>query len=121
MFRRDRCGSAPLAAMAAALMLSSASTSAQERLPDPTARTTMVAQRVGAPPNPRWVLESTLVASDRRLAVINGETVGVGDAIRGARVVAIEAYGVRLRTGDGMIELSLSGAVDPKRTVGGGF
>jgi len=56
---------------------------------------------------PRWTLSSTLIAPTRRLATINGKTVGVGQDIAGARVVAIEPSRVALRDGDKEIVLEL--------------
>lgn len=46
-----------------------------------------------APPPPRWALSSTLVAGERRVAVINGRSVALGATIAGARVVAIDRRG----------------------------
>jgi len=43
-----------------------------------------------------WQLSSTLVADGRRVAIINDRTVGVGDRVGGARVVAIETGRVEL-------------------------
>ncbi|HET8552983.1 MAG TPA: MSHA biogenesis protein MshK [Gammaproteobacteria bacterium] len=48
---------------------------------------------------PAWQLNSTLISAHRRLAVINGKSVGVGDRIDGATVVAITPGAVRLRRG----------------------
>lgn len=46
-----------------------------------------------SPPAPRWHLSSTLVAGERRVAVINGRSVALGATIAGARVVAIDSRG----------------------------
>jgi len=43
-----------------------------------------------------WRLVSTLVADGRRVAIINDRTVGVGDRVGGARVLAIESGRVAL-------------------------
>ncbi|HET7306369.1 MAG TPA: hypothetical protein VFK24_00920 [Gammaproteobacteria bacterium] len=48
---------------------------------------------------PRWQLNSTLISAHRRLAMINGKTVGVGERVDGATVVSIEPGAVRLRRG----------------------
>ena len=63
---------------------------------------------------PRWVLSSTLIAPARRLATINGKTVGVGQRVGAARVVAIDPSRVALREGDKEIILELL-PVDIKR------
>ncbi len=44
----------------------------------------------------RFVLSSTLIARERRSAIINGRHVSVGDTISGARVVEILPAQVRL-------------------------
>jgi hypothetical protein len=46
---------------------------------------------------PRWTLNSTLVSSGRRTAIINNKAVSLGDRINGATVVSIEPSTVRLR------------------------
>ena len=43
-----------------------------------------------------WTLESTLTSNGRQVAIINGESVRVGDRVGGARVEAIERGRVRL-------------------------
>lgn len=65
---------------------------------------------------PRWRLESTLVASDRRIASINGKVVGVGDRIDNATVIDIQPHAVRLRANERIIELRLDAGDDPKKS-----
>lgn len=74
--------------------------SAQEGLRDPT-QPTALNERARAPTSPvvagpRWRLQSTLIAEDRRLAVINGKTLRVGDAVDSATLVEVRADGVTL-------------------------
>lgn len=57
---------------------------------------------------PVWILSSTLIAPTRRLATINGRTVGVGDRIRGAKVLHIEPAQVSLRKGGKLLVLRLA-------------
>jgi len=45
---------------------------------------------------PRWTLTSTLIAGDRRVAVINGRSVALGARIDGARLVAVDAGGAMI-------------------------
>lgn len=45
---------------------------------------------------PAWHVESILISPERRVAVINGRSVGVGDWISGAQVREILPYEVRL-------------------------
>lgn len=104
----------------AAAILSVPLSAAAQSLPDPTQPTSIAGQRAGARSTaPRWVLQSTLVADDRRVATINGESVSVGDAVDGARVIRIETYAVRIRTADGIMELTLTDG-DPKQVAQGG-
>ena len=63
---------------------------------------------------PRWVLSSTLIAPARRLATINGKTVGLGEKVGGAEVMAINPSHVALRDGDREIILELL-PIDIKR------
>jgi len=44
-----------------------------------------------------WQLESTLISSGRRVAIINGRAVRAGDAIAGARVLRVEPVAAHLR------------------------
>ncbi|WP_126452405.1 hypothetical protein [Sulfuriflexus mobilis] len=46
---------------------------------------------------PVWQLSSILISAERRLAVINGQTVRQGEQIGNARVIRIGATGVTLR------------------------
>lgn len=48
---------------------------------------------------PAHGLQSTLVSAERRLAVIDGKRVGIGDKIGGASVVEIGPYHVVLKRG----------------------
>ncbi len=57
------------------------------------------ASRAAAPARPHWSVSSVMIAPGRRLAVVNGRTVGVGDRVGGARVLAVLTDGVRLRRG----------------------
>lgn len=45
----------------------------------------------------QFVLSSTLIARERRSAVINGRSVSVGDSVDGARVIEIQPTQVRLQ------------------------
>ncbi len=90
-----------------------------QQLPDPTERTSMTGPRGASAGSTNWVLQSTLISDDRRIAVINGEALMVGDRINGARVLEIDTYAVRIRTANGTLELKLTDN-DPKRVVGGG-
>lgn len=45
---------------------------------------------------PAWRVQSIIVSPTRRLALINGRLVGVGDRVNGAKVVEILPYEVQL-------------------------
>jgi len=61
-------------------------------------------RRAGA----RWVLQSTLIAPGRRLAMVNRRTVTVGGRVNGARVVAILPASVVLEHQGRRIQLHMS-------------
>lgn len=107
--------------LCAAILLLAVPTFVQaQALADPTKRTSVRRASTSVPAPTRWTLQSTLVAADRRVAVIDGQTVGVGDTVRGARVLQITPYAVRLQTADGTIELTMTTGDDPKRAAHGG-
>lgn len=54
-----------------------------------------------------WRLESVLISDRRRVAVINGRTVGVGDTVDQAHVAAIAPGSVRLEANGETVELTL--------------
>jgi MSHA biogenesis protein MshK len=60
-----------------------------------TTRTNTVSS---APSGP--VLQSTLVSPQRRLAVISGKQVRVGDSLNGAVITEISPYQVRMKKGE---------------------
>lgn len=66
-----------------------------------------------------WQLSSTLISPHRRLAIINGRAVAVGDRIAGATVVAIQPATVQLRTDAGEVTLELV-STDIKRPSNNG-
>lgn len=70
-----------------------------ENLPDPTRPATFGAASPAAVKAPSYSVSSVVIGSDRRLAVVNGQTVSEGDRVDGARVVAVLAGGVRLQRG----------------------
>ena len=103
-------------------LLGGAMTASAQGYADPTRPTALdepepVARRAEA--GPRWRLQSTLVAAERRLAIINGRTVGTGDRVDGALVRDVRPDGVTLEVDGRRIELRMLGAVDIKRDAGG--
>ncbi|MCP4044258.1 MAG: MSHA biogenesis protein MshK [Gammaproteobacteria bacterium] len=69
----------------------------------------------------QWSLSSILIASGRRLAVINGQLLALGDTIDEARVVSIEKGLVTLYVGDERVKLRLVPAnkKPPSNGIGG--
>lgn len=74
--------------------------------PDPT-RPASFTPSAAASPAGRPRLESVLIAPDRRIAVISGQRVQVGDRVYGAEVVSITEGAVVLRTGQASETLAL--------------
>lgn len=56
---------------------------------------------------PRWKLQSTVIAPDRQLAVINGKQLRTGDRVDGATVLEIRSDGVTLQVDLRRMELRL--------------
>jgi hypothetical protein len=99
------------AALALAGLVLAGSARASE-LPDPTRPEIAVpASSERAAAASRFELRAVLIGRGRRVAVINGKPVEVGDRIDGAEVLAIGTGGVRLRTPEGERDLDLAGAV----------
>ena len=61
----------------------------------------------GQPAQGGWELHSTLIGPERRSAIINGQSVTVGDRIAGARVARIESGEVLLDGPERRITLRL--------------
>jgi len=55
-------------------------------------------------------LETILYSADRQLAIIDGRIVGVGDLVKGARIVEITASAVMLRDAQGRLHRLALGA-----------
>ena len=54
-----------------------------------------------------WTLDSTLVAPDRRVAVINGKRVSEGESVDGARVIEIRKLDVLIQADGRRMTLQL--------------
>jgi MSHA biogenesis protein MshK len=92
-----------------------AGSSVASELPDPTRpELALPASSERGPAAAGFELRAVLIGSARRVAVINGRPVEVGDWIEGAEVLSIEAGRVRLRTPEGERDLGLAGAVSVK-------
>jgi hypothetical protein len=109
------------ALLAVALLLAAAPALAQSGFGDPTRPTSLSEpepEQARAVQGPRWRLQSTLVADQRRLAVINGRTVVQGARVDGARLVEVRQDGVTLEADGERIDVRLPGAMNIKRSGG---
>jgi MSHA biogenesis protein MshK len=52
-------------------------------------------------------LDSTIISNERRLAIINGQTLGIGSLINGARIINITPYKVVLEENGHVVTLVL--------------
>jgi hypothetical protein len=59
------------------------------------------------------VLETILYSSERQLAIVDGHILGLGDEVRGAKVVEIEPTSVLLRDAGGRLRRLTLGAQLP--------
>lgn len=102
------------------LLLAAAAAAAQQGLGDPTKPTSLAApEPAQVESGPRWRLQSTLVADSRRLAVINGRTVSVGEQVDGATLRDVRREGVTLEIEGRSVELRVvPGGVEVKRPGG---
>jgi MSHA biogenesis protein MshK len=81
-------------------------------LSDPTRPEIAAASPAAPAAASRFELRAVLIGKGRRVAVINGRALGVGDTVDGAEVLSIDAGRVRIRTPDGERELALADAVN---------
>ncbi len=83
---------------------------AANALPDPTRPSGFAARSAhAAPAGPAGpVLQSTLVAPDRKTAIISGKQVRIGDTFQGAVITDITAYEVRMSKGGRETRLRLA-------------
>jgi len=82
----------------------------------PAVATESGAKEAAAPAGPR--LQSVLISPTRRIAVISGSTVGLGEKFGGATVTAISESGVSLRYADRKETLQLiPGVIKRERGV----
>lgn len=68
-------------------------------LSDPTRPPSTPDPRHAPAARPHWRVTSVMIAPARRVAVVNGRLVRVGDRVGGARVIAVLPEGVRLQRG----------------------
>lgn len=102
--------------LALLLMSAAAAAGAQPGLGDPTRPTSLSEpqESTRAAQMPRWRLQSTLIADDRRVAVINGRIVSVGERIEGATLLEVRSDGVTLQQDGQRLNLRLPGRIEVK-------
>lgn len=96
-----------LAAQAAFLLLTYAGAVHSEQLPDPTRPPDQIGYAPSQTTSSGPVLQSVLISPQRRVAIISGKTVKVGDKFGGAHVMSISESEVVLRNGKEMQTLKL--------------
>ena len=99
------------------LLASSSAIQAQENLPDPTRPPAGMGASAPAASGP--VLQSVLISPGRKLAVISGETVQVGDRFGEARVTRIAEGEVVLIRGEKSQTLRLFPGIEKRQAKGG--
>jgi hypothetical protein len=76
-------------------------------IPDPT-RPSGWHDGGGSTVNQGLVLQATTISASRRIAVINGQRLAVGDRVQGATVVEVQPFQVRLQRAGRDITLRLT-------------
>jgi len=79
---------------------------AEEKLRDPTRPYTAVERKAVAAP--RYVVNAIIVSPERRVAIVNGQRVGVGESVDNATVISIERQQLVLETNGRRITASLN-------------
>jgi MSHA biogenesis protein MshK len=86
-----------------------------QQLRDPTRPPTQIEEGEGAV-SEGPVLQSVLIAPDRKVAIISGQAVKLGEQFNGARVVSISETQVVLRSGTEVQTLKLFPDIDKQRS-----
>lgn len=103
------------AATVGLILLGWAAASIAQPLADPTRPPTAVDDgRTGEPAPEQLQLQSVLISSGRRLAIINGDTVPLGGRLGDATVVRITETEVALKRDDGMEVLKLTPGIEKR-------
>ena len=91
-----------------------------QTLPDPTRPASGTSQPGAAEESPGGPqLQSILISPKRKLAVINGQTLHIGDSFGSAIVVKISAQEVVLKSGGELQVLKLFPGVEKRKSVAG--
>ena len=106
------------AALAFTVLALALAARAGDELADPTRPEIAALPAAPAAAANRFELRGVLIGKTRRVAVINGRSLGVGETVDGAEVLSIEAGRVRIRTPDGERELGLANGVSVTRARG---
>ncbi|MDT8439247.1 MAG: hypothetical protein RQ729_09600 [Wenzhouxiangellaceae bacterium] len=104
-----------IACMLCMLMPSALAGTTTDELRDPTRPPDVQGPTRAGEREPRWQIHSVLVAAERRLAIINGRRVRVGDSIDGATVLAIDAVAVELQHAGRTLRLPVPSHRQPVR------
>lgn len=79
---------------------------AQEQLRDPTRPYSLAERKAAA--SPRYVVNAIIVSPERRVAIVNGQRVGVGESVDNATVISIEKQQLILEKDGRRITASLN-------------
>jgi MSHA biogenesis protein MshK len=110
--RRSQQTRAWVLALLAGMVASELGAQGAGQIPDPTRPPDALPESVEtseAPAAGARRLTAIVISPTRRVAVVDGVTVRVGDAVGHARVSAIEPLEVRLSGADGEVVLSIAG------------
>ena len=98
----------PPLALALAAVLLAGHAGADDRLRDPTRPYTAGPGNTAAPA-PRFRVNAIIVSDDRRIAIVNGRRVGVGDHVNGATVREITKTELQIEIDGQVRTLTLAG------------
>jgi len=88
------------------------------RLPDPTrAEYPSHSLSVEKKKAKTWILQSTLISGERRVAIVNGRTVAIGDHLGSAKITDIQDNEIVLRRGQRTFRLHVVNANSIKTFV----
>ncbi|QOC23838.1 hypothetical protein IC757_06865 [Wenzhouxiangella sp. AB-CW3] len=90
-----------LSVLTTALLVTLPALADPTRPPSPAEIRAWLGTETRTPAEPRWQLQSVMLADERRIAVINGQRVRIGESIDQARVIDISPGQVKLEDSDG--------------------
>ncbi len=95
-----------ITALLALLVAAPGTSAADETLRDPTRPYKPHAHGIAG--SPRYTVNTIIVSSERKVAIVNGQRVGVGGTVDGATVIAIEEKALVLERNGKRITVKLN-------------